>query len=432
MKKFGKQIQTAKQILLSAWFIALFVLLIFSEGGGERYSRINSVAFSPDGAWLAVARHDARHYSPLHAAKMYVTNVSRTVSLFDARALTPGRIVEKDIRRGNQGPGSWLYRNTGKSFDFTDSSTVLAVRQFGGHEIRLYDLDSLRRCSILNENGQRIDNLEATEDGGILAAGHNYEMSLWDTKSGTLLATVQTDSQWKELAPLIAFSPNGDLVATSGADTTRIWEIATGEVVANLEGMDFGFPPEALAYSPTDDLLAVGCRSWVRLYDTNGAMVRQLHTDSVVSDLAFSPDGKELAASLYPGETKFFDVATGAKSSQPSHKIPWTPVLQYTPDGKYLATAGPGGLVSLWNAKSRTLHKTFIPPGRYRPPWWFPMFLIVASAIVLGFRATGPRALAERRRAWGLCPRCAYDLRANEERCPECGEPITQPNTAPP
>jgi hypothetical protein len=35
----------------------------------------------------------------------------------------------------------------------------------------------------------------------------------------------------------------------------------------------------------------------------------------------------------------------------------------------------------------------------------------------------------KRRRAAGLCPKCAYDLRASKEICPECGTPIL-PGTA--
>jgi hypothetical protein len=70
-------------------------------------------------------------------------------------------------------------------------------------------------------------------------------------------------------------------------------------------------------------------------------------------------------------------------------------------------------------------------------PLWFPPLLAGAGAVP-GIVACARRRRRHFRAVGGLCQRCGYDLRASEERCPECGERIPAANqrdsnkTAPP
>jgi hypothetical protein len=63
--------------------------------------------------------------------------------------------------------------------------------------------------------------------------------------------------------------------------------------------------------------------------------------------------------------------------------------------------------------------------GGVRVPQWFVVLLTGPPALLL-LRWLG--AMRRRRRIRrGLCGRCAYDLRATRDRCPECGEPVAAP-----
>ena len=60
------------------------------------------------------------------------------------------------------------------------------------------------------------------------------------------------------------------------------------------------------------------------------------------------------------------------------------------------------------------------PYKAFSIPYWAALALTaVPAAMAVGREIR--RAIRARR---GLCPRCAYDLRATGERCPECGEPV--------
>lgn len=108
----------------------------------------------------------------------------------------------------------------------------------------------------------------------------------------------------------VAFSPDGKLLASSGADSTvRLWDVRTGKQKAVLEG----------------------------------------HTDEVMG-VAFSPDGSLLAscggAGRYddprPGELFLWDVATRKRRAMLTPHAGCVLSLSFAPDGKTLASASRG------------------------------------------------------------------------------------------
>ncbi len=58
-------------------------------------------------------------------------------------------------------------------------------------------------------------------------------------------------------------------------------------------------------------------------------------------------------------------------------------------------------------------------PFRFILPLWMVTGSFAAMACYLYFL---PRRTRRKRKKLGLCIKCGYDLRASEERCPECGQ----------
>jgi WD40 repeat protein len=144
-------------------------------------------------------------------------------------------------------------------------------------------------------------------DGHVLAAGR-ASITLWDVASASRLAEL---SGHRDFITNLIFSPDGRLLASIGFDkTVRVWNVTEGKERYVIEPEGFihqstkgpvtepiRVPLLAVAFSPDGRILATaGADRLVRLWEAGtGHLIRTMqgHTMSVTA-LAFSPDGKTL------------------------------------------------------------------------------------------------------------------------------------------
>ncbi len=138
----------------------------------------------------------------------------------------------------------------------------------------------------------------------------------------------------------IAYSPNGSMLAVAGASqkSIEIWDVPGRQRMATLE------PDEGccVAFSPRGDLLASTAGNQIRLWRTGTwDLVAQLALADTVAFLKFSPDGSRLAGLSAPDGIIVWEVDrwTVVRQIRGARVMGWQGVLDFSPDGRALVIA---------------------------------------------------------------------------------------------
>lgn len=286
--------------------------------------KILSVAFSPNGKWLA-------------------SGTSNGVRLWNLE-------TEDFTPRTLTGPLNWI-----PSVAFSPDSKWLAS---GSTEsgVQLWDLGSKRvKPTIHMEYPPRVWSVAFSPDGKTLASGSSDE-SLWlwnlTAKSPKPRLLAQLIGWWVET---IAFSPNGKWLA-NGASNNAAW-------LWNLEAVDSGPTPlvgheglvRSVAFSPNGKWIATGSNDkTVRLWDLEAEDFRPMILPvpvpyGAVTSVAFRPDSKVLASGA-DQTVQLWDLEGDPTIFQTLRETAAVNSIAFSPDGSRLATGSEHPEVHLWRA----------------------------------------------------------------------------------
>ncbi len=222
-------------------------------------------------------------------------------------------------------------------------------------------------------------------DGRTLASGSSDSaLMLWDVTSRRKLGRLDVSPGD---ARCLAFSPDGGTLASGGSDEViRLWDTATGSERVRLSG--HGQVLHALAFSPDGQYLASGSANpggarldWGKLIVWEIASGRTLEGPRInecnCRALAFSPDGRTLAAMRDNHLLVFMDIETGAAVPAAEKHDMGQNSIAFTPDGKTVISASLDGKLRCWDPSSGALKGVLVT--RQRDQGFMPFGALSAS-----------------------------------------------------
>jgi hypothetical protein len=303
------------------------------------------VAFSPDGKLIATAH--AYNADP------------GDVKLWDMATGTKAATFSV----GDQGVASVVFSPDGK---------ILAGRAYAladprsSWEIILWDVASRRELRRFGGKDGRISAPAFVPNGRTLATiGADRAVRLWDVATGREDRRIDgAGSGWA-----LGFSPDGQsLVMTGAGRGLTLWDVPGKRVRAVLEPEAKQFAVYAVAFAPDARMLAaagatidakgVTQQGQVRLYDlarepnvrravltfNRGWLFEPDQGVSMCSDVAFTPDGRRIAA-VAMHRISLWDIATGTEQDTFERDTSGgSDRLAVSPDGRWLAVTSPIGV----------------------------------------------------------------------------------------
>ncbi len=340
----------------------------------QRYGdMIRSVAWSPDGNYLAVGGQN-----PSMFGGVANTNELQVYS-FNGSTLTviTSQDYGSDVRSVAWSPDG-LYLAVGGSAPSKFGGVA------NTNELQIYSFDGSTLTAVTSQDyGSGVYSVAWSPDGLSLAVGgispstfggvaNTNELQIYSFNGSVLTAVTSQDYGYQISS--VAWSPNGQYLALGGMNASKFGGVASrdelqvysfnGSVLAAVTSQDYGVEFSCLAWSSDGQYLVVGGADVVndpgsgqdlRVYRWNGSTLTAVTAQDFgiygIYSLAWSPDGKYLAvgglepsqfgggASTHELQIYSFNGSTlSAVTSQDYGSRVYS--VAWSPDGRYVAVGG--------------------------------------------------------------------------------------------
>ncbi|MEG5039827.1 MULTISPECIES: WD40 domain-containing protein [unclassified Microcoleus] len=206
-------------------------------------------------------------------------------------------------------------------------------------------------------------------DGKTLASsGFDQSIRFWDCQTGQCFRTCTepSNSIFFLSTFFVTFSPSSKTLASSSFDCVKLWDVSTGSCLKTFTGHTNQVC--WVAFSPDGQIVAsASADRTLKLWDVNtGNCIKTLtgHTNWVWS-VAFSPDGKTLVSGSCDGTVRLWDVSTGRCIRTLTGHTREIYAVSFSPNGQTVASGCADETARLWDVNTGECLKILKPPRLY-------------------------------------------------------------------
>ncbi len=205
-----------------------------------------------------------------------------------------------------------------------------------------------------------VTGLEFSNDGRYLAAfdKKNHQVKIWELATGESVANLPVSGALRVL-----FSPDGERLATMNAKVGQLWQIRDGDLLGEYPCAD-EFEMK-IQFVPAGDLAILGILDEEQInltYLPSGEQHQFVpqSENTQVKQGALSPAGDLLALGRSDGKIELYNVEQENPVRTIDAHIDWVMNLDFSPDGQFLASdsLAPDPYVKVWRVSNGALVST--------------------------------------------------------------------------